>query len=174
VRTRRCHPSISRITTPPTTSATATVTGLNSFSSMKSFARNPTMAAGRKAMTRFRISRCDLRLPGAVRTTSTIFARYSHTTARMAPSWMNTSKVFAPCHASKPRNRPAMIRCPVEDTGMNSVAPSTSPITAALANRIGSTAPVRSLRKSFQVNRRRPPRVWACPSAALRAGLRAR
>ena len=75
VVTGRCHDSISRISTPPTTRATATTGTLNSFSLMKSCARNPTMAAGRKAITRFRISRCELLSFGAVRTTPKIFAR---------------------------------------------------------------------------------------------------
>ncbi len=52
------------------------------------------------------------------------------TTARMAPSWMITSKLsaFGPVN---PRRWPARIRWPVEETGRNSVSPSTMPRMAA-------------------------------------------
>jgi hypothetical protein len=45
--------------------------------------------------------------------------------ARMEPSWISTSKVLP--GELKPRKYPASRRWPVEDTGMNSVSPSSSP-----------------------------------------------
>src|SRR5215218_1300454 len=50
----------------------------------------------------------------------------------MAPSWMKMSKVLAASPVS-PSQWLARIRCPVEDTGMNSVTPSTRPRSAALS-----------------------------------------
>src|SRR5687768_814219 len=44
----------------------------------------------------------------------------------MAPSWMTISNVPADS-LSKPSNSAASTRCPVEETGMNSVSPSTIP-----------------------------------------------
>ena len=43
----------------------------------------------------------------------------------MEPSWISTSKVLP--GELKPRKYPASSRWPVEDTGMNSVSPSSSP-----------------------------------------------
>ena len=43
----------------------------------------------------------------------------------MEPSWISTSKVLP--GELKPRKCPASSRWPVEDTGMNSVSPSSSP-----------------------------------------------
>src|SRR3546814_14761413 len=47
-------------------------------------------------------------------------------TARIAPSWMTISNVPAAAE-SKPSSSPARTRWPVEETGMNSVSPSTMP-----------------------------------------------
>jgi len=55
--------------------------------------------------------------------------------ARIAPSWMMTLKA-AHFSASKPRSSVARIRWPVEETGRNSVTPSTMPRMIAI-KRIG-------------------------------------
>jgi hypothetical protein len=49
----------------------------------------------------------------------------------MAPSWMKTVKAAARSPV-KPRKCPARIRWPVEETGTNSVSPSTIPRTSAM------------------------------------------
>ena len=59
-------------------------------------------------------------------------ARYSQVSATIAPSWMKISNVGSP----KPMIRDATIRCPVDDTGMNSVRPSTTPRTVAFRSSI--------------------------------------
>src|SRR5262245_13213431 len=52
--------------------------------------------------------------------------------ARIAPNWMSTAKVLPKSSSSKPKNLCTSNRWPVEDTGMNSVSPSTIPRTNAL------------------------------------------
>src|SRR4051812_2541520 len=58
--------------------------------------------------------------------------------ARIAPSWMMTLNA-AHLSASKPSSSVARIRWPVEETGMNSVTPSTMPRMIAI-KRIGMAA----------------------------------
>src|SRR6185369_3442425 len=53
-------------------------------------------------------------------------ARYSHTTASIAPVWIATKNTPARS-SSKPSRLPARIRCPVLEIGRNSVTPSTRP-----------------------------------------------
>src|ERR1700730_13165548 len=50
----------------------------------------------------------------------------------MAPNWIRTAKVLPKSSSSNPKNRCTSKRCPVEDTGRNSVKPSTTPRTNAL------------------------------------------
>src|SRR5262245_28010271 len=50
----------------------------------------------------------------------------------MAPNWISTAKVLPKSSSSKPKKRCISRRCPVEDTGRNSVRPSTTPRTNAL------------------------------------------
>src|SRR3954451_751424 len=57
--------------------------------------------------------------------------------ARIAPSWMMTLNA-AHFWALKPRSSVARIRCPVEETGRNSVTPSTMPRMMAIT-RIGTS-----------------------------------
>src|SRR3954463_7972435 len=57
--------------------------------------------------------------------------------ARIAPSWMMTLNA-AHLSASKPRSSVARIRCPVDETGRNSVTPSTMPRMMAIS-RIGTS-----------------------------------
>src|SRR5213080_4994269 len=56
----------------------------------------------------------------------------------MAPSWMTISKAAAR-GPTNPSAWPARIRWPVDETGRNSVAPSTSPRTIA-ARRVGTAS----------------------------------
>src|SRR5215831_19931041 len=50
----------------------------------------------------------------------------------MAPNWISTAKVLPKSASSKPKKRCTSSRCPVEETGRNSVRPSTTPRTNAL------------------------------------------
>src|ERR1700680_653581 len=50
----------------------------------------------------------------------------------MAPNWISTAKVLPKSSSSKPKKRWTSRRCPVEDTGTNSVRPSTTPRKNAL------------------------------------------
>src|SRR5262249_30395010 len=50
----------------------------------------------------------------------------------MAPNWISTAKVLPKSSSSKPKKRCTNSRCPVEETGRNSVSPSTTPRTNAL------------------------------------------
>ena len=52
--------------------------------------------------------------------------------ARIAPSWIRTTKVLPKSSSSKPKKRSSSNKCPVEDTGRNSVSPSTTPKSVAL------------------------------------------
>src|SRR5690348_16455517 len=54
--------------------------------------------------------------------------------ARIAPSWMMTLNA-AHLSSSKPSSAVARIRCPVEETGRNSVPPSTMPRISAIRSR---------------------------------------
>src|SRR5882724_3167623 len=50
----------------------------------------------------------------------------------MAPNWISTAKVLPKSSSSKPKKRCTSRRWPVEDTGRNSVRPSTTPRKNAL------------------------------------------
>src|SRR5262245_58665720 len=50
----------------------------------------------------------------------------------MAPNWIRIAKVLPKSSSSKPKKRWTRSRWPVEDTGRNSVRPSTTPRTKAL------------------------------------------
>src|SRR4029077_13245643 len=50
----------------------------------------------------------------------------------MAPNWISTAKVLPKSSSAKPKKRCTSSRCPVEETGTNSVRPSTMPRTIAL------------------------------------------
>ena len=64
--------------------------------------------------------------PGSERSSPANRWRSMTTTARMAPIWMKISKVAARAPVN-PRRLPATIRWPVDETGRNSVRPSTIP-----------------------------------------------
>ena len=122
------------IATPPIASAQVTATGVKRCCLIVRWARYPTTSAGTVAMTMRPIPaqpcKFDLVPATAVpRQGSKAMNRcqYRKTTDRMAPNWIATSKLdaFSP---TKPSRWPTMIRCPVEDTGINSVKPSTIPI----------------------------------------------
>src|SRR5215470_17968152 len=52
--------------------------------------------------------------------------------ARIAPSWIRTANVLPKSSSLKPKKCSSNSRCPVDDTGMYSVRPSTMPRPAAL------------------------------------------
>src|SRR3989344_4627454 len=52
--------------------------------------------------------------------------KYKKTTEEMAPSWIKISKLLTKSVCVILRSREASIRCPVEETGRNSVSPSTA------------------------------------------------
>ena len=110
--------------------AAATGTGAKSFALIAFAKTRPSTAAGRNAMKRFATKRCAARSLKTPRATSKSLTRYSQHTARIAPAWITISKSFAfsPVY---PRSEPATIRCPVDETGRNSVRPSTMPRIAA-------------------------------------------
>src|SRR3569623_1442045 len=62
--------------------------------------------------------------------------------ARIAPSWMMTLNA-SHLPASYPSNSVARIRCPVDETGRNSVTPSTMPRMIAIS-RMGMSGPAAS------------------------------
>ncbi len=130
--------SISRMATPPSASASATGSGWKKWASIQSSVGNPTTTAGMVPMTRLTSSARDFASRQKCVARCRNFARYSHRTARMAPSWMNTVKAFSlwPVKRSQSCTR---MRWPVEETGMNSVAPSTRPSSAAFNQMIAST-----------------------------------
>ena len=75
----------------------------------------PRMPVGRKP-TMIGISRFGL---------ERIFLAYNDTTAIMAPSWINSSKLLTNSDCGMESRRAARIMCPVEEMGRNSVTPST-------------------------------------------------
>ena len=52
--------------------------------------------------------------------------------AKIAPSCITTLNILVNSVSGKPMTPPARIICPVDDTGINSVTPSTMAITMAL------------------------------------------
>ena len=124
--------SIARMANPPSTSAAQTTSGLPSSTSMYLLAASPITTEGRKARSRLRRK---ARLSGSSRSTPIPTAQnvrqYCTTTARIAPSWMTTLNTFQ-VSESKPNSSVARIRCPVEETGRNSVSPSTMPSRTAV------------------------------------------
>ena len=126
----RCRRSAQRMTSAPAMNAAATGTGANSRALIAPPKASPSTAAGRKAIRRFSTKRCAPRSRGSPRATAKSLARYSQQTATMAPAWMTISNSFARSPV-KFSSDPATIRWPVEDTGRNSVRPSTRPRMAA-------------------------------------------
>src|SRR5438445_4744654 len=118
--------SIARMATPPAISAAITTEGVNRCAVIQWCVSSPTSAAGRNATSSARTSRRDSAPARPSFTTRHNRSRYSQTTARMAPSWMMISKAAAR-GPTNPSAWPARIRWPVDETGRNSVAPSTSP-----------------------------------------------
>src|SRR5512142_2838945 len=88
--------------------------------------RKPRIAAGRKATIRFTAKRREAGSVVTLVSACPSRARYSHTTARIAANWMAISNTLA-LSSLNPSRSPARIRCPVLDTGRNSVRPSTMP-----------------------------------------------
>src|SRR5690606_39357529 len=89
--------------------------------------------------------------------------QYCTTTARIAPSWITTLNI-AHCAASYPNSSEARIRCPVEETGTNSVRPSTMPSRMAVRVRSMRSGSWRRGRPS-QPSARRSNRIPTSPDA---------
>ena len=127
---------------PPTSSAQPTTIGLPSSTSMCFFSAKPITAEGRKASrtlrTKAMLGACSRSSP---RPTVQNVRQYCTTTARIAPSWMTTLNTFQ-VSASKPSSSVARIRWPVEETGMNSVRPSTMPRRMAVSVSVIGEAPL--------------------------------
>src|SRR5262249_526246 len=109
-------------------------------------------AAGRNATPRFRtVARaCGERGRSAARPRRR--DRYSHTTASTAPSWMKTSKTSARFPVM-PNQVVARIKCPVDDTGRNSVSPSMIPSTKAMKSTLRLGGRLRHERRHEQERR---------------------
>src|SRR4249919_1633333 len=101
---------------------------------------SPRTAAGMKATTRFATKRCAARSEASPASTPRNFARYSQTTASIAPVWIARLNVLA-FSPLKSRRSAARIRWPVLETGRNSVRPSTTPSTRALRRSARSIGP---------------------------------
>src|SRR6266568_7667390 len=99
----------------------------------------PNRAAGRKAIARLSAKRCAAWSEARPTNTPQNLVRYSHTIASIAPVWITISNTFA-FSPLKPSRSPARIRWPVEETGKNSVRPSTTPSIKAFAGTTRSTA----------------------------------
>src|SRR5438309_1220384 len=127
-RAARASPNAMRYQakTPPAISAAITTGGVNRCAVIQWCVRSPTSAAGRNATSNARTSRRDSATAMPSFTTRHNRSRYSQMTARMAPSWMMISKAAAR-GPTNPSAWPARIRWPVDETGRNSVAPSTNP-----------------------------------------------
>jgi len=146
---RHWRRSTIRITTPPRIKLTATTIGLNRYVSMISWKRRPAMAAGTNANSTF-----ASRARSASRVTEpfAVFhkgARKCQTTARIAPSWMKISNVARECSGYW-NTSDATIRWPVEETGRNSVAPSSRPRRMVLRRSMNRAQPVRLFRRGTQ------------------------
>ena len=86
--------STHKITKAPTTSATATLSGLNSFSLICLLNSKPITAAGIKATARLSTNRLAAASLPKPFSTETKRWRYSTTTANTAPSWMAISNTL--------------------------------------------------------------------------------
>ena len=81
------------------------------------YRRNPIIAVGTKAVKIFLLR---FKLPKT-------YFQYIKTTASMAPSCIATTKVLKNSVSGMLKISPATSKCPVEETGKNSVKPSTIP-----------------------------------------------
>ena len=118
--------SATSITTPPATRATATTRGSNRTDRIVSWRATPITPAGMLVRSMLRRKAHDAGSRRVPDTTSRNLEKNSTRTARIAPLWMATSKT-RPGGRSSRRRSTARIRCPVEDTGRNSVKPSSAP-----------------------------------------------
>ena len=123
----------------PAMNASATGIGWNRCALMALANSRPRIAAGRNATKRFMTNRRARASFGRSATTPKSFARYSQTMASSAPVWITISKTL-PFSVLNESKSPARIRWPVDDTGRNSVSPSTTPMTSALSVRMSGTA----------------------------------
>jgi len=105
---------------------TATTLELSSFSSIKSLNKKPRIKAGITPIIVF-IHMSMVSFFRDLSTSSMIhnfFQKYINTDP-IAPTWINISKVLENFSSEKVANSFTRIRCPVLDTGKNSVNPST-------------------------------------------------
>ena len=129
----RTFRSIHKSNIPPTNNATATIYGLKSLSSIYFPTVAPIISAGITPTSVFHQSIhvavfSDDVLEGPKGTS--LFQKYI-TTAKMAPSCITTSNIWAK-EPVNPIKLFTKIRCPVDDIGRNSVNPSTIPRIIAL------------------------------------------
>ena len=111
----------------------------------------PIRAAGMNATTTPITKRRASGSKGRARAMAQSFPKYTERMARIAPSWISTSKVWP--EDSKPRKWATRRRCPVEETGRNSVSPSINPRNRASIRCI--IVLDRPLARLFQPNLRR-------------------
>src|SRR6266536_565497 len=79
------------------------------------------------------------------------------TSARMAPSWISTAKLLPKVSSPKPKKCWTSSRCPVEDTGTNSVSPSTMPRIVAVNTSSSMGSAPRAGRKRWGTERTQSP-----------------
>src|SRR5229473_6860571 len=92
--------------------------------------------------------------------------------ARIAPSWIRTAKVLPKSSSPKPKKCCSRSRCPVDDTGMYSVRPSTMPRPAALKISTNmdrnSCKPPRSQDERGSREAPKPQCLWPNPTGRAR------
>ena len=133
IRGWRQSASTTHMATPPMSSASAITVMLSRFLPITLVSRNDGNAVTTNAIIT-RLSGCvsTVRSPfspwGKVLTNFAIRSRKKTGSARIAPSWMTMVYIFQkPLSRSMPSSDSAMRRCAVEETGRNSVSPSTMP-----------------------------------------------
>ncbi len=118
--------STARRTKPPRISVTQTTRGSNRTPRMKSRPSTPITAAGRKAISTPNTNRRAFGSFGSAVAIDHKRVKYADRIASTAPSWMRIAKVLS-ASLSSPNTLWSSNRWPVEETGMNSVAPSSKP-----------------------------------------------
>ncbi len=176
--------SSANIMMPPTISAMATISGVCIAARMASYAITPMSKAGTKPSRMLRVNAigpgCAFNKPVP---TAQKRCQYTSNTANIAPSWMAILNAIELLSVN-PTSSPASIRCPVDDTGRNSVSPSIMPrrtaISQSLTDRLQSdhagdrcSTSQRQLYRAAWVRCRKPParlcrlRHCHCPASYI-------
>src|SRR6266849_5281530 len=87
--------------------------------------------------------------------------------ARIAPSWIRTAKVLPKSSSPKPKKCCSRSKCPVDDTGMYSVRPSTMPRPVALKISTNIGQELRVNRQDHKMNKDRETPPSQRPQAAV-------